>query len=112
MTRNPARAFFALLLVCIVGVWSVSAEATTVKHRTIVDLIALSDIIVSGTVVQVTDGIDANNFPYTEITMSLNETIRGGEKGTFTFRLTWKRLSRARRHWSRVAVVVLVGQQH
>ena len=86
MTRNPARACVALLLVCIVGAWSVNAEATTVKHRTIVDLIALSDIIVSGTVVQVTDGIDANNFPYTEVTMSLNETIRGGEKGTFTFR--------------------------
>jgi len=71
---------------CVVGVWSFGAQATTVKHRNIVDLIALSDIIVSGTVVFVTDGLDANNFPYTEITMSLDESIRGGENGTFTFR--------------------------
>ena len=40
MTRKFARAFVALLLVCIAGAWSVNAEATTVKHRTIVDLIA------------------------------------------------------------------------
>jgi hypothetical protein len=58
----------------------------TVLHRNVVDLIALSEVIVVGTVSQVTDGFDPNGVPYTEITMAVKESIRGNESGTYTFR--------------------------
>jgi len=59
---------------------------STVLHRNVVDLIELSDVIVVGTISQVTDGFDQNGVPYTEVTMQLKETIRGTEDGTYTFR--------------------------
>lgn len=58
----------------------------TVLHRNVVDLIELSDVIVTGTVQQVTDGFDQNGVPYTEVTMQVDESIRGSENSSYTFR--------------------------
>jgi hypothetical protein len=63
-----------------------SVDATKVKKRNIADLVALGDQIIVGTVVSVTDGIDAQNVPYTEVTVEVRETHKGTASGTYTFR--------------------------
>ena len=81
--KPPLLAFLAL---CLLTAWGATAHAASVKHHSIVDLIALSDIIVAGHVDQVSDGIDGNNVPYTEITLSVKDCLLGDVQGTYTFR--------------------------
>ena len=59
---------------------NVNAGATN-----IVDLINDSETIVSGAVKEVTDGFE-NGLPYTQITISVNETLRGQVGEEYTFR--------------------------
>ncbi len=86
MRRRIRPPLLALLSLYLVALWGAPADAASVKHRTIVDLIALSDIIVAGRVEQVTDGIDGNNVPYTEVTLSVKECLLGEVQGSYTFR--------------------------
>ncbi len=82
-TRTIARTCLGLLaasLLVSVG------QAASVKSQNLVDLIQQSDKIIIGTVESVTDGFDANNIPYTEVTLRVSESIRGGQAETFTFR--------------------------
>lgn len=62
------------------------ASAMSLEQVNLVDLLRDSTSIVAGSVTTVTDGIDANGLPYTEITLHIRETLRGGETGTYTFR--------------------------
>ena len=63
------------------------AQAMLIAKTNLVDLVNDADSIVVGTVTSVTDGIEPTyGLPYTEVTLSLEETIRGGQSGTFTFR--------------------------
>jgi hypothetical protein len=80
--RLPVGVLLALCLVAI----GTAANAATVAKRNIGDLIALGDIIVTGKVVSVTDGFDANNVPYTQVTVNVSEAMRGETGGTYTFR--------------------------
>lgn len=75
---------FLLLCFGVLGV--LSADASTVKRQNLGDLIALGDIIIRGHITNVTDGIDANNVPYTEVTVNITETLRGNVTGTYAFR--------------------------
>lgn len=54
------------------------------SHVSIVDLIAESELIVQGTIISVTDGIE-NKIPFTEVKMKVGETLQGeaGEEVTF-----------------------------
>jgi hypothetical protein len=64
-----------------------NAHALVVDKANLVNLIRDADSIVVGTVTTVTDGIDSNNgLPYTEVTLNLEETIRGLPSDTYTFR--------------------------
>jgi hypothetical protein len=59
----------------------------SVEKQNIVQLIANSQSIVAGTVNKVTDGIDANGLPYTEITIQVGISPKGGiGQGAYTFR--------------------------
>jgi hypothetical protein len=51
----------------------------------IVDLLAESDVIVRGNVTGLSDGFE-NGVPYTEVTMQVTESLRGGTGESFTFR--------------------------
>ena len=51
----------------------------------IVDLINDSETIISGAVKEVTDGFE-NGIPYTQVTISVNETLRGQVGEEYTFR--------------------------
>ena len=72
----------ALLLALLAG----TANSTTVREMSVVDLIDQSQTIVAGRVDKVTDGFDANGVPYTEVTMQVMDTIRGAGAPTHTFR--------------------------
>ena len=76
--------FFVLAaLVAAVG----SAHAMTLTgDANIVQLLQQSNDIVVGQVSNVTDGLDQRGLPYTEVTLQVSESIRGGISGTYTFR--------------------------
>jgi hypothetical protein len=63
------------------------ARATTYPHESnIVELVQQSELILRGTVSNVTDGIDEHGVPYTEVTLHVAEAIRGQVGDTYTFR--------------------------
>jgi hypothetical protein len=63
------------------------ASATTFRREVnVVDLVANSELILRGTVANVTDGIDDRGIPYTEVTLHVSEAIRGQVSGDYTFR--------------------------
>lgn len=75
---------FALGLILLAAT---SAQADSLHSRqNIVDLIEYSEIILRGNVVEVTDGIDENRLPYTQVRVQVTETIRGTAAGEYTFR--------------------------
>ena len=63
-----------------------SATASTVAPRNLVHLIDDAQDIVVGSVTAVTDGIDAQGVPYTEVTLAVGETLRGNAQDTLSFR--------------------------
>ena len=62
------------------------ARATTMLPQNLVDLVSLSEHIVVGDVIGLSDGFDAQGVPYTEITVRVDETIHGSSGSTLTFR--------------------------
>lgn len=72
----------------VVGVWMLSSlpgQAQMLK-RNLAELAELSERILVGRVVNVTDGLDANNIPYTEVTLAVDEALRGHAAQQHTFR--------------------------
>lgn len=83
-TRNPIRlgaAAFCALLAGAHAVANVQPHAST-----FVDLVGKSELILRGTIASVTDGIDPQGLPYTEVTMHVAEAIRGNVGAEYTFR--------------------------
>jgi hypothetical protein len=76
---------FATLSLLVGLVLCPAARATTVKHQTIVELIDLADQILVGRVTSVTDGFE-KGLPYTEVTLAVQEVVRGSAGSTYTFR--------------------------
>ena len=77
-----AFAFAALLVI------APAVQATKLKPQNLTQLIGQADSIVAGTVRSVTDGLDANGVPYTEITIAVGTTAKGRVKSgeDYTFR--------------------------
>ena len=63
----------------------IDESATTRGAPNIVDLIADSETIIRGSVKDVTDGFE-NGVPYTQVTVSVDETLRGNVGDEYTFR--------------------------
>ena len=82
------KARMALAILAVVGVALAGGEvrAMTLEHLNLVDLLRRSTSIVTGKVTGITEGVDANGLPYTEVTVAIRETIRGTESGSYTFR--------------------------
>ena len=85
MKKRAKISVISLLSICITVLGTTVINSASMKQRNLVDLISLSEIILVGDVVSVTDGLE-NNVPYTEITVNIKEALRGGLKGTYTFR--------------------------
>lgn len=54
--------------------------------QNVVDLVSHSERILVGEVVGLTDGFDAQGVPYTEVTLRVEDSIRGDNGSTYTFR--------------------------
>jgi len=76
-----------VLLVCLAS-FATTASATSMRQSSIVDMLEKAEEIVVGKVVSMTDGFDNDGFPYTEITLELDEELVNGrsDSGTYTFR--------------------------
>src|SRR5262245_42313587 len=55
----------------------VTSEATTLRPQNLVALIENSQMILAGHVDSVSDGIAENGLPYTEVTLSIGESVKG-----------------------------------
>ncbi|GAB3331103.1 hypothetical protein [Marilutibacter aestuarii] len=84
LRRAAALALLALSL----GLLATTAQATKLRKQNLTELIAGAESIVSGTVKSVSDGIDAQGVPYTEVTLSVGRSPKGAiEAGKeYTFR--------------------------
>jgi hypothetical protein len=80
------RVWLPVLALAISLVPARNAEAMSIRESNIVDLLRESNDIVVGQVRSVTDGIDERGVPYTEVTLDIEDTIRGDLSGTYTFR--------------------------
>ena len=76
---------FVVLAALVAAVGSAHAMTLT-GDANIVELLQQSNDIVVGQVSNVTDGLDQRGVPYTEVTLQVSESIRGGISGTYTFR--------------------------
>lgn len=74
------------LLMCFGLMGVMPADGSTVKKRNIADLMSLGDQVIAGKIVEVRDGFDSNNVPYTEVTVQVRETPKGDATGNYTFR--------------------------
>jgi len=82
--RNPIGVGLAAICALLASAYAV---ATVQWHETtIVDLVGKSELILRGAIASVTDGIDANGLPYTQVTMHVAEAIRGSVGSEYTFR--------------------------
>jgi hypothetical protein len=85
MRTLQRTSFIGFLLGCILGAWGPPAQATSVEQQDLTDLIRHSESIVAGRVIGLTDGFE-NGVPYTEVTVEVDETLRGRPGRTHTFR--------------------------
>ncbi|WP_419482840.1 hypothetical protein [Dokdonella sp.] len=77
----------AMAMALALAVCSVAAAQGKSQKQNLVQLIESSQSIVAGTVTKVTDGIDANGLPYTEVTLSVGIAPKGDiQRGDYTFR--------------------------
>lgn len=58
-----------------------AALAAKLVNRNLTQLIADSETIIAGTVTSVTDGINENGVPYTEVTIAVASAAKGAVKG-------------------------------
>jgi hypothetical protein len=83
--RNPRQLLATALLLSLFA--ATAANATSSRREVnLVDLLANSELILRGTVTNVTDGLDSRGIPYTEVTMHVADAIRGQVAGDYTFR--------------------------
>jgi hypothetical protein len=86
--RLPRPVPFAAAAVALLAglLSSTPARGASVLARSVVDLIELSEFIVVGTVTDVHDGFTENQVPYTEITLRVDEALKGSVSQTYSFR--------------------------
>lgn len=63
-----------------------AVQGSTVEKMNVTRLINHGELIVVGTVMDLTDGFDANGLPYTDVTVFISQTLRGNANGNYTFR--------------------------
>lgn len=79
-TRKSLLVFFIAI-----GWLATGVDGSSMLHRNVAQLTALSEHILVGRVISVSDGIE-NQIPYTEITVEISEALKGTQSGKFTFR--------------------------
>ena len=82
---GPAWTCVAALL-CLVLTGTLASATTFQREANIVDLLQQSDLILRGTVSNVTDGVDERGIPYTEVTLTVSDAIKGDVGKEYSFR--------------------------
>ena len=82
--RNAIK-LIGVFLACFLGTGVLPAQGTSLKHRNVIDLITLSELILVGRVTAVFDDFE-NGVPYTEVTVAVGEVLKGNPGGVYTFR--------------------------
>jgi len=85
MTNRFKLSIISALATCFVLLGVLPAQGQML-HQPLDKLVEYSTDILVGTIVSVTDGIDASNVPYTEVTLDVSETLRGSVSGRYSFR--------------------------
>ena len=80
------RAWIGFLTLAAFSLAGTRAMALSLVEQNVVDLLRESDAIAVGTVERISDGIDDQGIPYTEVTLKVSESIRGTLPGDYTFR--------------------------
>ncbi len=86
MTPRMGRIVAGSLALSGMLAFASSAQALSVGPVNLAEMIRQSGQIIYGTVAAVSQGIDESGLPYTEVQVTVDETIRGAESGTLTFR--------------------------
>jgi len=91
MTSRKSRTGAPVLVVAVAAILLLTASITqagSLKKQNLTQLISDSQSIVEGTVKSVTDGIDENGLPYTEVTLSVQSSAKGdiADESEYTFR--------------------------
>lgn len=86
MKRWGQRPLLGQALLILLFAATIANATTTRREVNVVDLVANSELILRGTVTNLTDGIDARGIPYTEVTLHIADAIRGQVSGDYTFR--------------------------
>jgi hypothetical protein len=71
----------ALLATALAVLPALPAQAAKLRPQNLTQLINDSEMIVAGRVLDVTDGVTATGLPYTEITLSVNDSAKGQLRG-------------------------------
>jgi hypothetical protein len=82
---GPAWTWLATLL-CVAVSGTLASATTFQREANLVDLLQQSELILRGTVSSVTDGIDERGIPYTEVTLTVSDAIKGQVGKEYTFR--------------------------
>lgn len=87
MRRRMGSTWACVVVLLALTMVGTLANATTFQREaSIVDLLQQSELILRGTVSNVTDGIDQRGVPYTEITLKVTDAIKGNVGSEYTFR--------------------------
>ena len=87
MRRRSGPAWACVVALLGLTMAGTLATATTFQREAnIVDLLQQSELILRGTVSNVTDGIDEHGVPYTEVTLKVSDAIKGEVGKEYTFR--------------------------
>jgi hypothetical protein len=89
-TRRVAAMKRHALLPCallLAAIWVAPTQASQLIPQNLKQMIDVADVVVTGKVTRVTDGID-NGIPYTEVTMQVDNSIKRdvAANGNFSFR--------------------------
>jgi hypothetical protein len=80
------RQLCAWTLLAMLFATTLASATTSRREVNVVDLVANSEMILRGSVTNVTDGIDDRGIPFTEVTLHVSDAIRGQVSGDYTFR--------------------------
>jgi hypothetical protein len=78
---RPITLAAALLATALALLPAVPAQAAKLRSQNLTQLITDAQMIVAGRVLSVTDGVTPTGLPYTEITLSVNDSAKGELRG-------------------------------
>jgi hypothetical protein len=84
--NRPSSLAVAVLTTALALLPAAAAQAAKLKPQNLTQLIADSQMIVAGKVTRVADGVTPTGMPYTEITLSVNDSAKGNLRGGASYK--------------------------